>query len=207
MPSYVTYINRYKDIYYFRKCASGRGKGTQVVATKNCPDDALEKIPRGLEIVESPNGRVSCRKKLKSAILPAEFRLLKSWAKKLSEQAHISVELKKNSLVVHSATKKYLSTFALPFDFLLDHILLQQQNGRQANSNSLAGKRELPPGIYEPAFLFTLTNPSTRTFTVQRMCYMSDMDGEWMSLQSGQLEELAEKYLPHLEKISFFDLF
>ena len=63
MASYVTYINRYKDIYYFRKCASGRGKETQIVATKKCPDDALKKIPRGLEIVESPYGKFSCRKK------------------------------------------------------------------------------------------------------------------------------------------------
>jgi len=108
---------------------------------------------------------------------------------KLSEQAHISVEFKKDSLVIHSATKKYLSTFALPLEFLLEDILLQQQNGRQANSNRLANQRESPPGQYEPAFLFTLTNPSTRTFTVQRMCYMSDMGGEWMSLKSGQLAE------------------
>ena len=55
-----SYTNRKGDVYYFRKTDTGRG-GEQIVASKKCPADALTAIPRGMEIAETPNGKVCTR--------------------------------------------------------------------------------------------------------------------------------------------------
>ncbi len=53
---------------------------------------------------------------------------------------------------------------------------------------------------------FVLVDRKARHFSVERMCYRSWHDG-WLSLEkTGPLEELAEKYLPHLTQESFYDL-
>ena len=57
-----TYVNCRGDVYYLRSGKSGRGGGTQIICSKKCTPDALEAIPEGMEIAESPNGKVSCRK-------------------------------------------------------------------------------------------------------------------------------------------------
>ena len=67
-----TYVNCRGDVYYLRSGKSGRGGGTLIICSKKCTPDALEAIPEGMEIAESPNGKVSCRKKQQSAILPQE---------------------------------------------------------------------------------------------------------------------------------------
>lgn len=182
-----TYVNCRGDVYYLRTGKGGRGGGTQIICSKKCTPDALEALPEGMKIVESPNGKVSCRKKQKSAILRQERELLEKWIPKLAKQAFVKIEVKPKELIVHGAeAARYKSlTIGIP----------------------LAGALKLLEKfvIYEPFFKFELDDPETRLFSVSRMCYMS-IDGEWMYLDSGNLEVLAEKYLPHIAKESFFEL-
>lgn len=182
-----TYVNCRGDVYYLRAGKSGRGGGTQIICSKKCTPDALEAIPEGMEIVESPNGKVSCHKKQQSAILPQERELLEKWIPKLFKQAFVKIEVKQKELIVHGAeTTRYKS---LPIGIPLEGAL------------KLLEKFV----VYEPFFKFELDDPEARLFSVFRMCYMT-IDGEWMYLESGSLEAFAKKYLPHIAKESFFEL-
>ncbi|MST99520.1 23S rRNA (cytosine(1962)-C(5))-methyltransferase RlmI [Victivallaceae bacterium BBE-744-WT-12] len=167
--------------------AAVRGGGTQTICSKKCTPDALVAIPKGMEIVESPNGKVSCRKKQQSAILRQERDLLEKWIPKLSKQAFVKIEVKPKELIVHGTeTARYKS---LPIGIPLEGAL------------KLLEKFV----VYEPFFKFELDDSDARLFSVSRMCYMT-IDGEWMYLESGSLEALAKKYLPHVGKESFFEL-
>ena len=182
-----TYVNCRGDVYYLRAGKSGRGGGTQTICSKKCTPDALVAIPKGMEIVESPNGKVSCRKKQQSAILRQERDLLEKWIPKLSKQAFVKIEVKPKELIVHGTeTARYKS---LPIGIPLEGAL------------KLLEKFV----VYEPFFKFELDDSDARLFSVSRMCYMT-IDGEWMYLESGSLEALAKKYLPHVGKESFFEL-
>ncbi len=60
---------------------------------------------------------------------------------------------------------------------------------------------------YTPVFRFTLVDPVEREYLAERMCYRSWVDG-WLSLNDvGTLRELSRRYLPHLGRESFYELF
>lgn len=201
--SAITYTNRFGDVYYLRKTASGRGQGTQIVCSKKHTADALEELPDGMEIAESPNGKVSCRVKLESTIPAADVNRLNSLAKQLASHAFVAVELKKDSMVVHSASKERLKALACLLGASPAELGLQMQKG----SKPLPVDFERLVRNYQPALLFSLVEPETKTYSVLRKCYMDSIRGEWLPLATGELTKLAKKYLPHLEQESFFELF
>lgn len=202
----LTYTNRLGYVYYFRKTGGGRG-GEQIVASRKRSEDALDLPPRGMEIAETPNGKVSCRKKMKSVILPAEIRKVKAWIPTLKKQARVVVELKPNAIVVHSAPVPKLPITLT--DVVLKQILKELSPEQRAEARRSLAERDaaLEEKMlhYEPVVKFELHDPATRQFAAYRMCYL-DVRGEWTLLSVGTLDELAAKILPHLEKESFFDL-
>lgn len=177
-----TYTNFRGDVYFLRQGKSGRGEGVQIICSRQYTDDALEAVPEGMELVESPNGKVSCRKKQKSTILPAERQVLERWVPTLKQQAFIKIEVKSNALIVHGADAAIFSNLGVPA------------------TSPIIGKII----SYQPFFCFELENAATRTFTIFWRCYLGE--GRWVYLDSGSIEELAEKYLPHVAKKSFFGL-
>ena len=52
---------------------------------------------------------------------------------------------------------------------------------------------------------FVLVDRSLREFEAQRMCYRSSIDG-WLALDRGRLRDMAQKYIVHLGRESFFEL-
>lgn len=177
-----TYTNFRGDVYFLRQGKSGRGKGVQIICSKQYTDDALEAVPEGMELVESPNGEVSCRKKQKSTILPAERQILESWIPILKRQALVKIEATSNALIVHGADATIFSNLGLPARSPIMEKIIS----------------------YQPFFCFELESAATRTFTIFWHCFFGE--GRWVYLDSGSIEELAEKYLPHVAKKSFFGL-
>lgn len=202
----LTYINRLGDVYYFRKTPGGRG-GEQVVASRKQTGDALNSLPRGMEIAETPNGKVFCRKKQKSRILSSEIRAIKAWMPKLKKQACLAVELKPDAIIVHSAP---LPRFpAALTDVVLPQILRKMQPEERAAAKRFIAKRDAAWTEkmlhYEPMVKFELDDPELRIYSLFRMCDMGFRE-KWMLLSTGTLEDLAAKIMPHLELESFFDL-
>jgi len=60
-------------------------------------------------------------------------------------------------------------------------------------------------GHYHKMLRFTLTDETTRQFSVDRWCFRGSID-DWFFLDCGELRKLVEKYCRHLGKESFFEL-
>jgi hypothetical protein len=59
---------------------------------------------------------------------------------------------------------------------------------------------------YSPMLRFSLTDADERLFSIERWCYLGSVD-DWYFLSGGKpLMTLAEEYVPHIGKESFFEL-
>ncbi len=182
----LTYVNRKGDTYYFSKKMQ-RGK-ERIIASRKKGDEPLTQIPDGMEIYETPNGQVFCRRKMNSLITTAEVERLEEWKSKLSGQAVFCVERKERELIVHSAECP-----SLPFGGhspFMDPFLLARCQSRVH---------------YGPTVKFELIDEKTRVFALFRMCYRG-LDEHWIPLRSGKLGNLANMIMPTLETDAFYDL-
>lgn len=59
---------------------------------------------------------------------------------------------------------------------------------------------------YSPVMRLVLVDRDLREFEAQRMCYRSSIDG-WLTLDRGNLRDMARKYIPYVGHKSFFELF
>lgn len=71
-----SYTNRKGATYYLR--ATVTKKGTVRYAMSRSEEGAIDELPEGYEVTESPNGMVSVRLAKPRLILPAEEALVKS---------------------------------------------------------------------------------------------------------------------------------
>lgn len=189
----LEYENRLGKVYHFRAKKTKLGKTTYVASTKPSLD-GIERIPRGYEIYENSDGQVFCRRKLVSNILPSEVKCLKIWKRKLEEkqQARVFIDVKENEMVVHSC--EHPEVAGARFGSLIGFPMMRMGGSRV--SEFLVH--------YQSNLKFVLDDPESREFTVYRMCYRGE--GGWMYLDSGTLDVLAKKTMPHLELESFYEL-
>lgn len=189
----LDYENRLGKVYHFRAKKTKLGKVTYIASTKSSPED-IERIPRGYEIYENADGQVFCRKKLVSNILPSEVKCLTAWKRKLEEkeQARVFIDVKANEIVVHSC--EHPEVAGARFGLLLGFPVMRMGGGR-------VGEFLVH---YDSNLKFVLDDPESRMYSVYRMCYRGE--GGWMYLDSGTLDVLAKKTMPHLEMESFYEL-
>jgi len=192
MSEKLTYKNRKGTFYYFREVSGKRG--TQIVCSQTESDNDLSAIPETHEIVESPNGQVFCRKKMKSNITREEASCAENMVPSMMAPAiRILVETKKNVLIIHSADTS---------DF---NELAKLALGWCADS---AGVKAITEGNlrYEPTLKLELADKKERRFALYRMCWVGG-DPDWHYLDEGHLPALLEKYAPHIGQESFYELF
>lgn len=188
MSKKLTYINRKGQTYFFRKVSGNRG--TQIVCSQKATDDSLVAIPETHEVVELPNGQVSCRKKINYDLLSEEMALAKELCPTLVNSKVLTfVEVKKKALVIHSKeTSK------------LDRIVERLPARSEVDFATLADN--IP---FEPMMKLELYDKKLRTFIIYRMCFMGE--SEWMPLDDGPLETLLRDYIYHIGQESFYELF
>jgi hypothetical protein len=59
---------------------------------------------------------------------------------------------------------------------------------------------------YSPMLQFVLSDEKQRAFVAQRYCFRGAID-DWIDLGHGPLATVVRKYVKHLGKESYFDLF
>ncbi len=138
-------------------------------------------------------GRCSVEENV-SSILPSEVECLKAWKRKLEDkrQARFSIDVKENEVVVYSYEPPEVA--GARFGSLIGFPMMRMGNDRV---NELLVH-------YQSNLKFVLDDSESRVYTVYRMCYRGE--GGWMYLDSGTLEVLAKKTMPHLELDSFYEL-
>lgn len=181
----ITYTNRRQDTYFLHRRKDKNGR-LRYVFSKTRGEGAIKEIPDGYEIFESVHARVSLRKLKPPVLTRLEEKIL---AKILAQHTHLQgcrMQQEGQKLVFYEPrTMDYGDGF--PFRALT------------ALSNT---ERYLD---YDATLRFVLVDKTKRTFRAERMCYRSFVDG-WMTLAEGSLKALAETYLPHLRRESFYEL-
>jgi hypothetical protein len=188
----IEYVNRLGETYYLLQGTTKTGKPKYYVSrkTKGTPAD---KMPEGFEFYENPErGLVSLRKIRPSPILPIERQTIEREARRAGIE-YFLVDVQEESLVVYTPgndpaeTVNALSKMLGPFAGLQRDWIAQR-------------------GYYMPMFRFTLVDEKRRLFAAERWCYRGSIDGWWSLHDRQPLNDLARKYLPHLNKESFFEL-
>lgn len=187
MAEKLTYTNSKGQIYFFREVTSKRG--TQIVCSQKESANDLVAIPETHEIVESPNGQVSCRKRISRDLLPEEITLAQNLVTELAGPKRVLfTEIKKKALIIHFKE-------TLRIDRIAKHLPMH----KGANISFLAAN--IP---FQPMLKLELSDKESRTFAAFRMCWMGEPD--WMFLEEDSLPALLGKYVPHIGKESFYEL-
>ena len=212
-----SYTNRKGVTYYVH---ATRTKTNRVrYAAKRTPAGALEAVPDGYEVVENVNGQVSVRKARPGEILLFEERLVSAALERL-ELSDYRLEVRPREIWVFEPTTDcdavvdaLIGPWASGTGDKLAEMLAQEMRrqlgddlyGQFLEHQAAEIRERVEAGQrYEPVMRFILGDAESRTFEAHRMSYMGE--GGWYPLAAGPLARLAEEYLPHLGKESFYDL-
>jgi hypothetical protein len=184
----VTHVNRSNDTYFLHSGTTKTGKPRYWFSMK-ADGDLVDSIPEGFEVYENPGNQVFLRKIQPQVILPLEVATVEAGLKRYAPEQNCLVDVQKADLVIYHADRvKYDLEDMGVFRF-----------------------RELPVRFhrYEKVIRFTLVDPKTRTFRVQRWCFRGSID-RWIDLYKaggrGTLADLVKEFAPHIGQESFFDL-
>jgi hypothetical protein len=192
----VEYVNRRDERYYLHQGKTRTGKPKYYFSRK--PGGVpVEQVPDGYEIYEHPErGIVFIRKVRTSRVLPVEREMLARWTRELAGIAFFCVDVQEDSLVIYTASTDGEALV----NSLSERIGMFP--GREAAAREWIGKH----ATYLPMLRFTLVDEKKRLFAVERWCFRGSID-DWFFLAGPQpLETQAKKYLPHLNRESFFEL-
>jgi hypothetical protein len=188
MGNTFSYTNRKGKTYFFREVEGKRGKRI-ACSTKESESD-LSAIPDTHEIVERPNGQVSCRVKMASDLSEEEIALARELCPKLVRKGvETVVEVRKKELLIHSREFSELEGFVRNFSGI-----------RHGAFDALAAR--VP---FQAVLKFELVDRKNRTFAAHRRCWMGG-PSDWLFLGKGTLSAMLKKYVVHIEQESFYNL-
>ncbi|MDI6722959.1 MAG: hypothetical protein QMD97_05340 [Candidatus Aenigmarchaeota archaeon] len=151
-------------------------------------------MPEGYEVYENPNGQIFLRKKKPTMISDSEIRVVDEGMRKYSDIEHYKLDTKNNAIIVYLADQD-----AETIEKLLPERYIAKYGGME---KALDSKLE-----YSPMMRFVLTDNEKKRFVVERYCFLGSID-DWINIGGpDKLENLIKRYLKHLGKESFFELF
>jgi len=189
------HTNRRGDVYYIQ--ATERKGKIAYSAARKPSGRPLDRVPDGYEIYECPDAaQVFVRKIKPTRILPAEKQLVEDAVRRLAKVEHFIVDVDEKSLVIYLSDA--LDDFELEIRRGYFPVTADQARAMQA--------RRLRDSNYKKMMRFVLTGEAPRLFSFDRWCFRGSID-DWYSLDFGKpLGDLVKKYVPHLNKQSFFEL-
>ena len=179
-----------RTYYLHRRTRAGKSR---YVFARTLGAGALDQVPEGYEVKETINGGVSL-----AMIRP---QLITDLEKQAVQSAMAKLSLDEYRLQVR---KKIVSVFE-PDRRVAD--IRAGLDGRFPFGPSAARVMDwVAAGNFRPVLRFILDDKRTRTFSVERMTYRGK--GGWSHpLGWGKIADLAKKFLPHVGKESFYDLY
>jgi hypothetical protein len=151
-------------------------------------------IPTGFEVYENPNAQVFLRRIPTKIITDEERQVVEDGIHKYADVQDYKIDVKGNAIVVYTADQD--------IDALVN---LFQDVGSMRDEAQIrsAIRREI---TYSPMLQCVLSDEKRRVFVAQRYCFRGAID-DWIDLGHGPLATLVRRYVKHLGKESYFDLF
>jgi len=178
---------------YFLHAKSGKSGKPVFFFSIDAEGPLAESIPDGYEIYENVRGQVFLRRILKRLIADEEQEELRAALRAHAEEWCFKTEVKKNTLVVYEANDnrdaiQLLVSLADP-DRVKEAMILCTN--------------------YTAVLRFVLVDRARRHFNVERFCFRGSVD-DWIPIRlepPAKLAVLVKKYVKHLGKDSFYELF
>ena len=186
----ITHTSRTGKTYYLHT-GPRRGGGTQYFFSKKASGPLAERLPEGFESYETVNGQVYLRRQQPKLIRDDELDCLRRRLPPPRGRHRYQVEVRAKTVTVHESA----SDFGFARE-LAPH-LTAQEHERIAEQFA----------HYQPVMRFVLEDAGRRRFAPERYCFRGSVD-DWISIgPADTLEKLAPRYLKHLGRESFFELF
>jgi hypothetical protein len=205
--SALAYKNRRGATYYLHEGTTKTGNRRYFVA-KAERDGALPAMPEGFEFVESINGVVSVRRIDTTPRLVPEIDavLVRKTIEGHKHLARCRVELRKSEIVVHEPLSGEVPRGLSLGHQDMDVARLARVLGIDEHQlRSLPRQADAFPVQYRPVMKFVLADFGlVKNYRAFRMTYRGK--GGWAELSAGPLAKLAAKYIGHIGRESFFDL-
>lgn len=186
-----TYTTRRGKIFYLHT-GPKRGGGIQHYFSTKSKGPLADAIPRSFEIYETPNGQVYLRRKKPSRIQPAELALIESELQRCRTSKHCYLtEVSDEKIIIHEG------------DTHID--VLREINVRF----SASGLEEyaLRNADFMPVMRFLLKDEAKRIFQPERYCFRGSVE-DWISIGAPDLlNKLIGRFLKHLGRDSFYELY
>ena len=189
----ITYINRRSQTFYLHQGKTKIGSPNYFFSLKSSGPLA-DTVPEGYEVYENPNGQVFLRKKKPAIISDSEIRVVDEGMRKYSDIEYYRLDTKKNNIIVYLVDQDVETMREL-----LPERYIFKYRGMEKALNSILH--------YPPMMRFVLTDNEKRMFVAERYCFLGSID-DWINIGGpDKLEDLIKRYLKHLGKESFFELF
>lgn len=184
-------VSRTGKTYYLVQRASktGRPAYTFTTSPQGQPVDA---IPEGYEIYENVDAQVFLRKKVALLVSDAEMSLIADALRAQGRAWRYWVEARKDNVTIHEAGGD-MDSLSDMFRTFRGRGLTDEERRRHAG--------------YMAVLRFTLVDPETRQYVTERYCFRGSVD-DWIHIGGpGPLAAQCRKFIRHLGRESFYDLF
>lgn len=195
----VIHINRQGSRYYLHT-GPKKGGGLQHFFSRKPKGALADTIPEGYEIYENVNAGVYLRRKKAQLIREEEVEEIRQGLLKLKGKKRYKTEARAKHLTIHEGSAGLGSLDPHePFGFLTE-IFSGINPGKLSEANERFA-------TYQPVMRFVLVDGEKRIFAPERYCFKGSVE-DWIDIgPPDTLTKLASKYLKHLGKDSFFELY
>jgi hypothetical protein len=187
----VQYTNRKDQTYYLHQTSTRAGNPTYFFSMSD-EGNLVDAVPPGYEPYENPNGLIFLRKIRAKLITDDEVAMVE---KEVGRHRHLRfcrVDVKKETISVYTPNQDVEALSGL-----FSEIGYGRAHAQSALVQALT---------YSAEMRFTLVDKEKRRFVVQRRTYGGSLD-EWLELRGPETLKNLLKYIKHLGKESFFELF
>ena len=154
-----------------------------------------EAIPAGYEIYENPNAQVFLRRIPPRIITDEERRVVEEGMRKYATVKDYKIDVKGNALLIYTAEQDIEA---------LAEILSRTHPNPLENVELMTTLRHVIH--FSPMLVFQLVDGTRRTFQTQRYCFLGSVD-DWIKIgKPGKLATLVKKYVKHLGRDSYVEL-
>jgi len=181
---------------YFIKSKKTKKGNTTYYVTKKEDETCLDEIPTGYEVFEKyDSGLMFIRKKKSSLFSLREINAIKKGLEKNKSIIDYRINLHGGELAIYTAEKEINDT---SFESLKDLFYTQSQ---KSHYKSIWKRFE------ERMQIKIVQDKSGKYFEVKRYCYRGSVD-DWITIGvESDIGVVGDKYLTHIGKDSYYELF
>jgi hypothetical protein len=185
----IEHVSRSGKVYYLHGKAGKGGKPNYFFST-DADGPLVDVVPNGFEIYENVGGQVFLRRIPKKVIADEELAWTRTALTAHAEEWRYKTEVKKNIITVYETDIHDDWSSVLPWVSPA-----REKQFRIQHANYMAVLR------------FILVDPAQRRFAPERYCFRGSVE-DWISLgPPAPLPALLKKYVRHLGRDSFYELF